>query len=211
MSKKLNLKFTLYLILFIIPVTLICVLTVNYFILAWSEPSGPPPDGSITQNLNLNNHKIVNLTAPDLDNDAATKAYVDAAGGGVQYMGRTTTSYCPGCLGGPAGANAKCQLNYAGSHMCFQSEMIKSGATTFGSNGWAHPEAASESRSTQQYSYANYVDSSANAWGNGTGASTCIQWTTAQVGWYAPYIKADGTVGNDADCAAASYPIHCCK
>jgi len=33
--------------------------------------------------LNMNSNKIINLSAPTLDSDAATKAYVDAAGGAV--------------------------------------------------------------------------------------------------------------------------------
>ncbi len=39
-----------------------------------------------TQNLDMTNHKIINLVAPTNNNDAANKAYVDAqAGGGVSY------------------------------------------------------------------------------------------------------------------------------
>jgi len=81
-----NKKLTIYLILLIIPATLVCVLTVNYFILAWSEPSGSPPNGSATQDLNLNSHKIINLTDPVNNQDAATKSWVMTNAAGTNRM-----------------------------------------------------------------------------------------------------------------------------
>jgi len=109
MPKHPNLKFTIYLTLIVIPVTVICVLAVNYFILAWSEPSGAPPNGSSTQDLNLNNRKITNLTDPVNPQDAATRGWVvnyvtaNAGGGGPktcrsQYKGFVSNPDSPSIL-----------------------------------------------------------------------------------------------------------------
>ena len=61
---------------------------------------------------------------PTDDMDAATKGYVDAAvdaadGGGatVHYIKTTTATY-NGDLGGYSGANAKCNAEYSGYHIC---------------------------------------------------------------------------------------------
>ena len=72
--------------------------------ISWSEIGGIPADIAdgddlgnhiATQNLNLNNNKIINLATPTSNTDAATKAYVDAQGAGTYtraFMQRSTTS-----------------------------------------------------------------------------------------------------------------------
>lgn len=46
------------------------------------------------------------------------------SGIGVQFMGLTATTY-NGAQGGYGGANAKCVLNYAGSHVCTSEEILQ--------------------------------------------------------------------------------------
>jgi len=195
MSKNPNLKTAVYLMLLIIPITLACVLTVNYFILAWSEPSGPPPNGSITQDLNVNSHKIVNLTAPTNDSDAATKKYVTdtvaAAGGGVQFMGVTSTSYT-GSQGGLDGANAKCAANFAGSHLCSAEEWLRSGSTV------------APTASCWVSSAVNLLNNNADQYFGG-----CDGWDNNGTSLLGVYINTNGALRGDY--CIALYRDCCCK
>lgn len=44
----------------------------------------------------------------------------------VKYMGKTTATFT-GNLGGALGANAKCQVDFPGSHFCNYSEFLQTG------------------------------------------------------------------------------------
>jgi hypothetical protein len=67
---------------------------------------------------------------PTADDHVATKAYVDASsgGGGPSFAGYTATTY-DGNIGGIIGMNAKCELEYPGSHACTYDEIIRLGAS----------------------------------------------------------------------------------
>jgi len=60
------------------------------------------------------------------DDDVATKAYVDAHSGEVRWAGYTSAAYT-GNLGGPKGANQKCDAEYPGSHWCSVDEIMRLG------------------------------------------------------------------------------------
>jgi len=61
----------------------------------------------------------------------------DVGGSGTTFEGFTTINYSAK-LGGIAGANTKCQIDYSGSHMCTSDEVIQSGAISFSSDGWIY-------------------------------------------------------------------------
>ncbi len=74
-------------------VLVVCLVVGFYVFAAWSGPSASPPSsnaepplpstgGTMSGELNMGNNKITNLATPTADSDAATKAYVDSAGGG---------------------------------------------------------------------------------------------------------------------------------
>jgi hypothetical protein len=77
---------------------------------------------------NVTASAVKGLSAPVAASDAATKAYVDAADGGVTWAGYTASSYT-GNLGGILGMHAKCRADYAGSHACSYEEIIGLGAS----------------------------------------------------------------------------------
>jgi len=59
--------------------------------------------------LNMNSNKIINLSAPTLDSDAATKAYVDAAGGAVyEICCAWRYDYAEGAVSNGAATNWSC-------------------------------------------------------------------------------------------------------
>ena len=66
--------------------------------------------------LDLNNNAIINVAVPINANDAANKAYVDAANSsGVQYVGLAAVSYATSGSSVPQ-LNSACSAAYAGSH-----------------------------------------------------------------------------------------------
>ena len=75
--------------------------------------------------LNMNSQKITNLATPTADGDATTKAYVDAAGGGIKYwqIVNTAASF-NGSLGGRTGANDKCQAEFGADAIFFNSDIL---------------------------------------------------------------------------------------
>jgi uncharacterized protein YdbL (DUF1318 family) len=70
--------------------------------------SGVTLAATLSANLNGNSNKITNLTDPTANADAATKQYVDAAGGGIVKRMFTTSTTYDGNLGGKSGADAIC-------------------------------------------------------------------------------------------------------
>jgi len=92
-------------------------------------------DGHLS--LNQNNALISNVKDPIANQDAATKAYVDAqvisAGapkgtcqGNLLSIQFTAATY-DGNLGGVAGANEKCNAEYPGYHFCHENEVYNAG------------------------------------------------------------------------------------
>jgi hypothetical protein len=65
-------------------------------------------------------------SAPTHPDQVVNKRYVDALSAGPRFMGATAISYT-GALGGFIGANAKCDLDYPGSHFCTGDDMVRSG------------------------------------------------------------------------------------
>lgn len=62
--------------------------------------------------------------------------FVDASGAaGVTFEGVTSLNYT-GDLGGIDGANAKCDSDYSGSHICTDEEITVSGETSFAWTSW---------------------------------------------------------------------------
>ena len=90
--------------------------------------------------LNMTNNRITNVAAPIASTDAATKAYVDAAGSCSTvptFEGFTTTKYT-GDLGGFSGANAKCNSEFAGSHICSYEELFSSYTNETMQDAWIY-------------------------------------------------------------------------
>ena len=75
--------------------------------------------------LNMNSQKITNLATPTADGDATTKAYVDAAGGGIKYwqIVNTAASF-NGAMSRRKGANDKCQTEFGADAIFFNSDML---------------------------------------------------------------------------------------
>ena len=145
------------------------------------------------------------LTQPtDLDETVTTKSYVDTAAGGVQYLGRTVSSYT-GNLGGIAGANVRCQARFSGSHMCRMSELVSSGATGFGGNGWVTEVITIFSGAF----YCASVDGATMFWAGGDGTCGCSSWTSTSPNGRGQAADASGSAVF-ASCDGA-LPIHCCK
>lgn len=175
----------------------------NYF-------SGNVGIGTPTPGAKLEVAGNIIANSPTAANQVATKGYVDAATAGVQYMGRTTTAYT-GNLGGIAGANAKCQLNYAGSHICSQDEMARSGATNFGGFGWALPTAVSIDTTNGipfdiGVTNALYPNPSYPS-------ALCSQYLNGGAYYYGFVLDANGVLSGYTEqiqCNVANY-IHCCK
>ena len=142
---------------------------------------------------------------PTADDHVATKGWIEAqgglgGGGGTDYLGNTIATYT-GDLGGFAGANAKCQAEYPNSHICSQSEMINSGATSFGgSNGWAKCEVFPNGDSR-----CATVSQDLNA---GSGMFGCNSYTSALSTDQGVRVNASGTPTKVACDVARS--IHCC-
>jgi hypothetical protein len=127
------------------------------------------------------------------------------------YLGRTGTSYT-GNLGGIGGANAKCAAAFAGSHMCTQSEALRSGATSYGGQGWVactiyHRGFQGETGPTFFW----------NACSNATieeeydaiNDLNCTQWTSTSASQRGPTMAADGQISGGA--CSGTAPIHCCR
>jgi|SRR3990167_3351415 len=73
--------------------------------------------------------RITGVSLPLNASDVATKAYVDAAGGGsFAFAGYTAQAY-DGNLGGLKGANDKCESNFPGSHWASIDELSRLGAS----------------------------------------------------------------------------------
>lgn len=70
----------------------------------------------------------VRAASPIASDDVATKGYVDALAGGLQWMGYTASAYT-GNLGTVKGANAYCDANYAGSHWASFDEVVRLGSS----------------------------------------------------------------------------------
>jgi len=64
--------------------------------------------------LNMNSNKIINLTTPTADTDAATKAYVDASGGTVafRYINYGVAQACPIISGVTCQVSVRFEPNY---------------------------------------------------------------------------------------------------
>ena len=81
--------------------------------------------------------RITGVSLPLNASDVATKAYVDAAGGGsFAFAGYTAQAY-DGNLGGLKGANDKCESNFPGSHWASIDELSRLGASyTWAATVW---------------------------------------------------------------------------
>ncbi len=155
-----------------------------------------------TSGLNMNSLSITNLATPVNSTDAATKAYVDTAGA-VQYKGLTSTSYTAN-LSGPFGANSDCNSAYAGSHMCTQGELIRTGVTSLGTipTGYAWIQC--------DLTHGTVCDGPSYSQSQTTSA-TCGQWTygTNTTGYSSPSVGTNGQVY--ANNCGTSLVIACCK
>ena len=80
----------------------------------------------------MNNHKITNLATPTASTDAATKGYVDSAGGSLVCQTFTSS--------GTGNATATCTSGTATGGGCYMSHYIAAGKLYFESrpegNGW---------------------------------------------------------------------------
>jgi len=99
--------------LYLISGLLLCICVLLAYQVSQAAISNPGHGTSALEgnaSLNMNSNKIINLTAPTLASDAATKGYVDAAtpimyitttrggmnSGGPSYVDNTPAAYCPG-------------------------------------------------------------------------------------------------------------------
>ena len=114
--------------------------------------------------------RVVNVSLPVDDNDAATKKYVKAAmaSGFGTCVGmfldiRFTSAQSTGNLGGVGGADAKCAAEYPGYHMCRADELDEAGRSGClpnpsqyrESRGWMHNESASNFRNCDDWTKNN--------------------------------------------------------
>ncbi len=125
-----------------------------------------------------------------------------------RYMGLTAASYT-GNLGGPLGANAKCNAAYAGSHMCNQRELLKAGVTSLGgAAAWVTCDLYHFGGGTPTYAICDAL--SGSAWNDGNVNYTCMQWTDGTSGTtYGALMTSNGSIGA-ANCTS-SYQLPCCE
>ena len=120
-----------------------------------------------------------------------------SSSGGISFVGYTTATYTGAEVGGIVGLNAKCQLEYSGSHMCFVDDFIKSGVSAPPANdAWI-------------------LSTSANVRGiGGTGgnwvAHGCNGWVSDSSSSYAGTIAA-GTGAYGVQTCNNSLRLTCCK
>jgi hypothetical protein len=161
---------------------------------------------------------VMGLSAPVADSDAATKAYVDAAGGGAAtWAGYTTSSY-NGNMGGTLGMNANCRTDYAGSHACTYEEIVNLGASYPNtSNAWLREAVAygDYHNGTNAYALVFFKDGNSESFYESTGYyyihnstnMACSGWRTTN--YYGAQIKTGGYVASAACSTTAKIP--CCQ
>ncbi len=118
----------------------------------------------------------------------------------VQYMGRTTAT-TDGNMGSPGAANTKCQVNFPNSHICTQSEMFASGATSYGATAWVLCENVTDTQCMG-------VTGNFSGGFSGVGYVTCGGWTSNNGSFYGGTVSSTGVFG--AGICSTALPIHCC-
>ena len=188
--------------------------------------------GRFNGTLDVSGNRITNVATPTASSDAATKAYVDAAGGGgAMYWEITVTSNTyNGNLGGYAGANQKCKnefgstsfmLNYsifANAYMGGIPLIInisQNPVSSFPQGAWfgsarAGAVVATGNTSTYEYYYPVFPR---QFWGYYTSSysevgSDCRGWTSSSSSDYGNVITGDGGWRAGQTCNTAR-PIVC--
>jgi hypothetical protein len=151
---------------------------------------------------------VKGLNAPVAASDAATKAYVDAAGGAPTWAGYTPSSY-NGNLGGTLGMHAKCRTAYAGSHACTYEEIVDLGDSYPNtSSAWLR-EAVTGAFFSSVYNYNVFYfkDGNTAALHYSDMNVTCSGWVGSS--GYGTYISTNGNI-NSMGCSIG-LPIPCCQ
>ena len=117
----------------------------------------------------------------------------------------TTLTYT-GNLGGPGGANAKCQIDYPGSHMCAHDELVKTGTTSI-TSGWVHPATGNLVLVSGMFYYYTYLGIYASP--STLAPIDCSGWTSAAstAGGIVPATDLS-TAGDTCD---QTHKIGCCE
>lgn len=152
-------------------------------------------------------YRVANVASPIAASDVATKAYVDAAARGVQYMGVTPASYT-GNLGRIPGANAKCDSAYAGSHFCHLDEVFSTSTSTF-ALGWVRSNAVPRYTTTPSTVYDCSGGGAYRQVGySGSNDCYCADWLGATNGNSGSVLSGNFFTANTCD---KVNPLHCCK
>jgi len=88
--------------LYLISGLLLCICVLIAYQVTQAAISNPGHGTSALEgnaSLNMNSNKIINLTTPTAGTDAATMAYVDAAGSKTAFRHVAHNSYCPAITG----------------------------------------------------------------------------------------------------------------
>ena len=163
--------------------------------------------------------KISGLAVPTANDQAANKAYVDTAvaaagGGGVTYLGATTTTYT-GNLGGVVGANNKCVSQFGtGARMMRLHEVELINPTLTLAAGWAN------SHCTSQFTISGdigvfcdgrfyFIGSTNPAFA--ISLTTCQLWASASSAAKGTVLQLSGGESRYLDTCNVAKPIHCVK
>lgn len=173
---------------------LLIIFCLGYAFAGWHSPS-QIVSGTFLQDYVFNGNVSINVT-PTQPNHVATKEYVDAQSGDIEWVGYTSTTY-NGNLGGTQGAHEKCATEYTGSRAMNYNDWQKLGSEyPWTYNAWLLDGAKT-------------IDSNRQITMDGLDSSTNFPLQPMCQGWtkdyqYGPYLHGDLGGGiRLANCASA--------